>query len=74
MFPPYDEIRIRRCGEGYLTDLVRDGEAHSTLYDDSKGLHPTLSHLLRHLKSPLEASRPGDAATGTSQVQPGGRE
>ena len=27
-------------------------------------------------KSPLEASRPGDAATGTdtSQVQPGGRE
>ena len=54
MFPPHDEIRIKRCGDGFETELCKDGVAHSKLFDLSNTYKRTLNHLLRQMQERAE--------------------
>jgi hypothetical protein len=37
MFPAHDELRIKRLPTGYLTELCKDGEVHTRLFDTFDG-------------------------------------
>ena len=54
MFPPHDEIRIKRRGEGFETVLVKDGAVHTTLFDMPPTMKGTVAALLRL----MERSKP----------------